>query len=193
MKGSKVQRTCCFMNRVPWKDLSTCCPLRLYGDGADAQTQQHFEIHTILPVLACNSSALDSRILCSVRNSTKTTNECRTQILEVLAWSFESLRTLVIKKSVLVDDPGKLDWDKCRITLGMTSCILYIYRYISHSWFSAWKAWVFTHMPILGGNASQQNIIRNDGNVQGYDSLAHGPFVWMGCRAMQISLHRCSL
>lgn len=75
------------------QDLSTLVPLRLYGDGADAQ--QHFEIMTILPVLASNHSTLDSRILCSVRNTYKTTTECRRQILEVLAWSFKALRPLI--------------------------------------------------------------------------------------------------
>ena len=52
---------------------------------------------TILPVLACSDAALDSRILCSVRNSLKTVVEARQQILEVLAWSFESMRSLVMK------------------------------------------------------------------------------------------------
>ena len=70
-------------------------PLRIYGDGADAQ--QHFEIMTILPVLSCSSSTLDSRVLCSVRNADKTTNQARKDILDVLAWSFESLRILVEK------------------------------------------------------------------------------------------------
>lgn len=74
------------------KDPSFCIPLRIYGDGADAQ--QHFEIMTILPVLCCSSSTLDSRILCSVRNTSKTTNEARAHILQVLAWSFEALRVL---------------------------------------------------------------------------------------------------
>ena len=64
-------------------------PLRVYGDGADAQ--QHFEIMTILPVLSASSSTLDSRILVSVRNSDKTTNEARYKILEVLSWSFNAL------------------------------------------------------------------------------------------------------
>ena len=72
------------------KDAKTCVPLRLYGDGANAQ--QHFEINTILPVLACGHSTLDTRLLCSVRNTQKTTVKARTDILVVLAWSFEALR-----------------------------------------------------------------------------------------------------
>lgn len=57
---------------------------------------------TILPVLACSDAALDSRILCSVRNSLKTVVEARQQILEVLAWSFESMRSLVMKPVFLI-------------------------------------------------------------------------------------------
>lgn len=72
------------------KDVKTCVPLRLYGDGANAQ--QHFEINTVLPVLACGHSTLDTRLLCSVRNTQKTTVKARTDILVVLAWSFEALR-----------------------------------------------------------------------------------------------------
>ena len=67
-----------------------CLPMRIYGDGADAQ--QHFEIMTVLPLLTCSSSTMDSRILCSVRNCDKTTNEARRLILEVLVWSFQALR-----------------------------------------------------------------------------------------------------
>ena len=75
------------------EDASTVIPLRIYGDGADAQ--QHFEIMTVLPILASSSSTLDTRILCSVRNTEKTTVEARQKILVVLAWSFESLRNFV--------------------------------------------------------------------------------------------------
>jgi len=67
-----------------------CLPMRVYGDGADAQ--QHFEIMTVLPLLTCSSSTMDSRILCSVRNCDRTTNEARRLILEVLVWSFEACR-----------------------------------------------------------------------------------------------------
>ena len=72
------------------EDRRLCIPLRLYGDGADAQ--QHFEIFTMLPVLSTSSSTLDSRILLSVRNCDKTTVKAREDILQTLAWSFESLR-----------------------------------------------------------------------------------------------------
>lgn len=76
------------------KDKSTCVPLRIYGDGAEAQ--QHFELMTILPVLASNHSTMDSRIVISVRNTQRTTAACRYRILEVLAWSFKALRLLVM-------------------------------------------------------------------------------------------------
>ena len=76
-----------------FQDTSRCIPLRIYGDGADAQ--QHFEIFTMLPILGCSSSTLDSRILLNVRNTEKTTPEARRKILEIIAWSFESLRTLM--------------------------------------------------------------------------------------------------
>lgn len=75
------------------KDTSRCIPLRIYGDGADAQ--QHFEIFTLLPILGCSSSTLDSRILLNVRNTEKTAPEARRTILEIIAWSFEALRTLM--------------------------------------------------------------------------------------------------
>ena len=75
------------------KDTSRCIPLRIYGDGADAQ--QHFEIFTLLPILGCSSSTLDSRILLTVRNTEKTAPEARRTILEIIAWSFEALRTLM--------------------------------------------------------------------------------------------------
>ena len=78
------------MDQPPSKDKATGIPLRIYGDGADAQ--QHFEIMTILPVLASNTSTLDSRLLCSVRNCDKTTVDARFRIMEVLAWSFQALR-----------------------------------------------------------------------------------------------------
>lgn len=66
-------------------------PLRIYGDGADAQSNQHFEMITLLPVLSASSSTLDTRLLMAVRNSDKTMVECRTKILEVVAWSFRAL------------------------------------------------------------------------------------------------------
>jgi hypothetical protein len=77
----------------PIKDASTCVPFRMYGDGADAS--QHFELFTILPLLCCSRSTLDNRIVTAIRNSNKTTPECRQQILVVLAWSFEALRNLI--------------------------------------------------------------------------------------------------
>lgn len=49
----------------------------------------------MLPILGCSSSTLDSRILLNVRNTEKTTPEARRKILEIIAWSFESLRTLM--------------------------------------------------------------------------------------------------
>ena len=81
------------------QDLSTCCPLRIYGDGAEAQ--QHFELISILPVLACGHNTLDTRLVCAVRNSQKTTTAARHQILIVLAWSFEALRSLVVNLNPL--------------------------------------------------------------------------------------------
>lgn len=66
-------------------------PLRVYGDGADAQSNQHFEMITVLPILSASSSTMDTRILVAVRNSDKTMDECRTKILEVVAWSFRAL------------------------------------------------------------------------------------------------------
>lgn len=77
------------MTLVSVQDASRCIPLRLYGDGADAQ--QHFEIMTVLPIMACGSSTLDTRLLCSVRNTDKTTADARTKINEVISWSFHSL------------------------------------------------------------------------------------------------------
>ena len=76
--------------RTICQDPSKCVPLRVYGDGADAQ--QHFEVFTILPIMGCSSSTLDTRLLCSVRNTERTTNEARKRIVEILAWSFEALR-----------------------------------------------------------------------------------------------------
>ena len=70
--------------------------VRLYGDGADAQ--QHFELMTMLAVVTSSSSTLDSRLVLSVRNTHRTTVECRDLINEVIAWSFESMRNLAINK-----------------------------------------------------------------------------------------------
>jgi hypothetical protein len=70
-----------------------CTQVRLYGDGADAQ--QHFELMSLLAVLGGSSSTLDSRLALSIRNSNRTSSEARTLICEVIAWSFDSLRTLV--------------------------------------------------------------------------------------------------
>ena len=44
--------------RTICQDPSKCVPLRVYGDGADAQ--QHFEVFTILPIMGCSSSTLDT-------------------------------------------------------------------------------------------------------------------------------------
>lgn len=74
------------------QDIFNCIPLRIYGDGADAQV--HFEMFTVLPVLSVSSSTLDSRLLTCVRNTDRTTAEARHSILVVLAWSFEALRNL---------------------------------------------------------------------------------------------------
>lgn len=74
------------------QDIFTCIPLRIYGDGADAQV--HFEMFTVLPVLSASSSTLDSRLLTCVRNTDRTTPQARQSILEVLAWSFKALRNL---------------------------------------------------------------------------------------------------
>jgi len=63
----------------------------LYGDGADAQSQQHFEIITILPILESSSSTLDTRLLTCTRNTSKTLAVARTKILEVITWSFHAL------------------------------------------------------------------------------------------------------
>lgn len=52
---------------------------------------------TVLPTLGTSSSTLDTRLLVSVRNCDRTTVDCRTRILEVLAWSFECLRSWVPK------------------------------------------------------------------------------------------------
>lgn len=78
-----------FITHLLSEDTDFTIPLRIYGDGADAQ--QHFEIVTILPVLASGSSTLDTRILCSVRNTDKTMVETRHKILEAIRWSFEWL------------------------------------------------------------------------------------------------------
>ena len=66
-------------------------PLRLYGDGADARGRAHFELYSILPVLSCSGSTLDSRLLVCVRN-TNTTTHTRQTICQILAWSFSALR-----------------------------------------------------------------------------------------------------
>ena len=80
---------------VTCKDTRTTIPLRLYGDGADAA--QKFEIMTMLPICATSVSTMDTRLLLSVRNSEKTTTAARAEILEVIAWSFESLRALFLQ------------------------------------------------------------------------------------------------
>lgn len=72
------------------KEYRSTIPLRLYGDGAEAQ--RHFELLSILPIMSVSGSTLDSRVLISVRNSTKTGSEARRSTLEVVAWSFQSLR-----------------------------------------------------------------------------------------------------
>ena len=76
-------------------------PLRIYGDGADAHNAQHFELMSMLPVLCASNSTMDSRILLTVRNCDKTTNQTRTDILTVIAWSFEALRACTLKFSML--------------------------------------------------------------------------------------------
>ena len=74
------------------KDYGLYVPLRLYGDGADGRYGNvHFELYSILPVLAVSSSTLDSRLLTCVRN-TATVPETRTTICRILAWSFNALR-----------------------------------------------------------------------------------------------------
>ena len=87
--------SCTFLSGYgfPIKDASTCVPFRVYGDGADAS--QHFELFTILPLLCCSRSTLDNRIVTAIRNTNKTTSECRRLILIVLAWSFEALCNLI--------------------------------------------------------------------------------------------------
>lgn len=104
----KVTGCICWTKREPTKyfsttwsqtleDTSHCLPLRIYGDGADAQANAHFEMYTVLPVLSVASSTLDTRLLYAVRNTDKTSPESRKKILETLAWSFEAMRNFVIK------------------------------------------------------------------------------------------------
>lgn len=81
------------------KDKRFFIPLRIYGDGADAQ--QPFEIYTVLPVLGAeNSSTLDTRLLVAVRNTFKTHDSCRDDILTVIAWSFEALSAFLKIRNV---------------------------------------------------------------------------------------------
>lgn len=84
----------CFLNKMQDHDLAWTIPLRLYGDGADAHRNQSWEMFTMLPLLGGTSSTLDTRLLLSVRNTTYTMSDCRDSILQVIAWSFECLRTL---------------------------------------------------------------------------------------------------
>ena len=76
----------------PAQDCCKYIPLRIYGDGAEAQ--QPFEIYTLLSVLHEGSSTMDSRLLISCRNCHQTTDRARTDILETIAWSFEALGSL---------------------------------------------------------------------------------------------------
>lgn len=75
-------------------DISHFFPVRLYGDGAEAQ--QPFEIYTILSVMGESDSTLDSRLLTTTRNTLSTADTARDRILEVLAWSLEACRTPLI-------------------------------------------------------------------------------------------------
>ena len=76
------------------EDLPWLVPLRIYGDGADAQRNQPWEMFTMLPILGMKSSTLDSRLLLAIRNTTYTTSDCRDLILETIAWSFDVLSNL---------------------------------------------------------------------------------------------------
>lgn len=73
--------------------VSLLAQVRIYGDGADAQ--QHFELMSLLAVVTGSSSTLDSRVALSVRNCNQTSPEARKLICDVVAWSFDSLRSLV--------------------------------------------------------------------------------------------------
>lgn len=73
-----------------WRSFSKVIPLRIYGDGADAARK--FEFFSLLPILACSSSTMDTRLVLSVRNCSRTYSDCRVKLAEVIAWSFEALR-----------------------------------------------------------------------------------------------------
>ena len=98
-------------------------PFRVYGDGADAS--QHFELFTILPLLCCSRSTLDNRSVTAIRNTNKTTSECRRQILVVLAWSFEALRNL-IKYHIILSNQSSLKLGVCLVISHLHSKRYYI-------------------------------------------------------------------
>lgn len=152
-------------------------PLRLYGDGADAHNAQHFELMSMLPILCASSSTMDSRLLLTVRSCDKTTTQTRTDILTVIAWSFEALRACTLKFSMIsfllgkflkiifyFQVPGKLR------TLEILSQVL-----------------VNIHGKIRGEGHSQKNTIGISGCELGHGLL--GPIIsyLMAFKGMQIS------
>lgn len=75
-------------------------PYRLYGDGADSSQGQHFEITSVLPLLAESSSTLDTRVCLAIRNTVTTSDRARDLIHECVVWSAEAARARALRGNV---------------------------------------------------------------------------------------------